>query len=118
MCDIDMCIFSEMSQDMVSIGSDDECSQRSGKSEDEMEDEEDIFNYYNCDTEENTDGDHRKGADPEFFEYDLLKVEDVERLLNESVEALSQAIKVSCSGLVVTSISVNTDLIFINILLD
>jgi len=80
---------------MVSLASDDDSSGHSIKTEDEMEDEEDIFNYYNYDIEEHTDVDHKKCDDPEFFEYELLKVEDVERLLNESVEALSQAIKVS-----------------------
>jgi hypothetical protein len=84
-----------MSQEMVSIASDNESSERSVKSEDEMEDDEDIFNYYNCDTEDQTDVDNKKGDDPEFFEYELLKVEDVERLLNENVEALSQEIKVN-----------------------
>lgn len=84
-----------MSQDMVTVVSDDDSVEHSLKSEEEMEDEEDIFNYYNCDVEEHGDTDNKKCDDPEFFDYELLKVEDVERLLNESVEALSQAIKVS-----------------------
>jgi len=69
-------------------------SEPSPPSDDEMEDE-DINHYYNiCDGEEHY-SDRRKEDDPEYFEYQLLNVEDVERLLNESVEALSQSIKVS-----------------------
>lgn len=34
-----------------------------------------------------------KKSDPEHFEYDCLTVEDVEKLLNESVECLSNIIK-------------------------
>jgi len=83
-----------MSQEMASQPSDDADSERSPRSDDEMEDDEDINHYYNsCDVEEH-DSDRRKEDDPEYFEYQLLNVEDVERLLNESVEALSQSIKV------------------------
>jgi len=84
-----------MSQEMASQPSDDVDSERSPRSDDEMEDDEDINHYYNsCDGEEH-DSDRRKEDDPEYFEYQLLNVEDVERLLNESVEALSQSIKVN-----------------------
>ena len=84
-----------MSQEMASQPSDDADSERSPRSDDEMEDDEDIHHYYNsCDGEEH-DSDRRKEDDPEYFEYQLLNVEDVERLLNESVEALSQSIKVN-----------------------
>jgi len=85
---------SAMSQEMASQPSDDVDSEPSPRSDDEMEDDEDINHYYNaCDGEEH-DHDRRKEDDPEYFEYQLLTVEDVERLLNESVEALSQSIKV------------------------
>ena len=69
-------------------------SEPSPRSDDEMEDDEDIHNYYNSYDGEEHDSDRRKENDPEYFEYQLLNVEDVERLLNESVEALSQSIKV------------------------
>ena len=36
-------------------------------------------------------------VDPEHFDFTLLTLEDVERLLNESVEALSKATNVSTS---------------------
>ena len=36
----------------------------------------------------------KKKDDPEYFEFELLKVEDVDRLLNESVEALCKSMKV------------------------
>jgi len=85
---------SAMSQEMASQPSDDVDSERSPRSDDEMEDDEDINHYYNsCDGEEHY-SDQRKEDDPEYFEYQLLNVEDVERLLNENVEALSQCIKV------------------------
>ena len=62
-----------------------------------MEDEDD---YYNNDDYYNTDGDGEEHMeenkdDPEYFDFELLKVEDVERLLNESVEALCKSINVS-----------------------
>jgi len=91
---------SAMSQEMASQPSDDVDSERSPRSDDEMEDDDDINHYYNsCDGEEH-DHDRRKEDDPEYFEYQLLNVEDVERLLNENVEALSQSIKVNSSGLI------------------
>lgn len=34
-------------------------------------------------------------ADPEYFSYDCLSVEEVERLFNESVETLSNSLQVS-----------------------
>jgi len=83
-----------MSQEMASQPSDDADSELSPRSDDEMEDE-DINHYYNSSDGEEHDSHRHKEDDPEFFEYQLLNVEDVERLLNESVEALSQSIKVS-----------------------
>lgn len=64
-------------------------------SEEDASDEEDIYNYYECDTEDNGTDVDRKEDDPEYFEFELLTVEDVERLLNELVEALCQTINVS-----------------------
>lgn len=59
------------------------------------EDNDDIDDYYNCDAEEGAgDDEARDEVDPEYFSYELLRVEDAERLLNENVEALCQAIKV------------------------
>jgi len=82
-----------MSQEMASQPSEDVDSEPNPRSDDEMDDDEDINHYYNiCDEEH--DSDRRKEDDPEYFEYQLLNVEDVERLLNENVEALSQCIKV------------------------
>ena len=86
-----------MSQEMASQPSDDADSEPSPRSDDEMEDEEDINHYYITGEGDEHDHDRRKEDDPEYFEYQLLTVEDVERLLNESVEALSQSIKVSQS---------------------
>lgn len=85
---------SAMSQEMASQLSDDVASEPSPRSDDEMEDDEDINHYYNSGDGEEHYSDRRKEDDPEYFEYQLLTVEDVERLLNESVEALSQSIKV------------------------
>ena len=77
---------------MVSLGSDDDASEHSVKTDDEMDDE-DIIDYYR-DTDDHAEVEQKKDRDPEYFEYELLKVEDVERLLNENVEALSEQIQV------------------------
>lgn len=62
-------------------------------SDDDMEDEESFRHYYDHDAEE-SDPIPLSGDDVERFEYELLRVEDVERLLNETVEALCKAISV------------------------
>ncbi len=62
-------------------------------SDEDME-EEDIYNYYEPEGDE-SDMEQSKEEDPEFFAYDLLRVEDVERLLNECVEAVCKATTVS-----------------------
>ena len=62
-------------------------------SDDDMEDEESFRHYYDHDAEE-SDPIPLSGDDVERFEYELLRVEDVERLLNETVEALCKAINV------------------------
>ena len=59
-----------------------------------MDEDEDFGTYYDHDGEE-IEMERKKEDDPEYFEYDLLRVEDVERLLNESVEAVCKAINVS-----------------------
>ncbi|KAG8277505.1 E3 ubiquitin-protein ligase arih2 [Homalodisca vitripennis] len=54
------------------------------------------MSYYNgeyCDIEQ---VDMRK-TDPEYFAYDCLSVEEVERLLNESVEVLSNSLQITPS---------------------
>lgn len=51
--------------------------------------------YYNMDDADIDDGDVRD--DPEHFSYDTLRVEEVERLLNESVEALSNKLCITPS---------------------
>jgi ariadne-2 len=51
--------------------------------------------YYN--TEEDNDAEQMDPSrtDPEYFIYECLTVEEVERLLNESVEILSNTLQVS-----------------------
>lgn len=57
----------------------------------------DDYDYYggqdDCDMEII---DHTK-ADPEFFLYNCLKVEEVEKLLNESIELLSNSLQITPS---------------------
>ncbi|XP_074645621.1 putative E3 ubiquitin-protein ligase ariadne-2 isoform X2 [Tubulanus polymorphus] len=65
----------------------------------EASDEEDhnFDDYYN-ESLDDFEGDRSPGRDdPEYFEFELLKIEDVERLLNENVEALCESIKVTPS---------------------
>ena len=74
----------------------DAMSQDSGSEVDDCSDEdmEDQFDYYN-DGGEDAEMDHPENIeDVESFEYKLLNVEEVERLLNESVEKLCTTIKV------------------------
>lgn len=65
----------------------------SSEDEDEMEDEESFRNYYDPDLEMQ-DNVSLSDFDVEAFEFELLRVEEVERLLNESVEAVCKAIQV------------------------
>ncbi|XP_069142389.1 potential E3 ubiquitin-protein ligase ariadne-2-like [Argopecten irradians] len=58
------------------------------------EDDEDFCGYYDNDTDDLDIDRPKKTDDPEYFEYELLKVEDVERLLNEDVEVLCSCLKV------------------------
>lgn len=64
---------------------------------DDDEDEGDIDTYYYEQEGDDTEMEKDKTEDPEYFEFALLAVEDVERLLNESVETLCQSIHVSPS---------------------
>ena len=75
----------------VDMNSDDSDDNMYGSDEDNNYD-----NYYydNADDVEYIDKSHFKD-DPEHFEFELLKVEDVERLLNENVEALCNELSVS-----------------------
>jgi ariadne-2 len=79
-----------MSVDMNTDGSD---------MDDDMyaSDEDNYDNYYddNADDVEFIDKFPLKD-DPEHFEFELLKIEDVERLLNENVEAVCNELNVSC----------------------
>ncbi|XP_059481460.1 potential E3 ubiquitin-protein ligase ariadne-2 isoform X2 [Neocloeon triangulifer] len=68
----------------------------SGQGESDMDySEEEFENYYDeadtCDLEQ---VDVSK-SDPEYFEFECLSVEEVERLLNESVEELSNCLKIT-----------------------
>ncbi|KAL1110561.1 hypothetical protein AAG570_008089 [Ranatra chinensis] len=53
--------------------------------------------YYNMG--DDCDGDQLdyRTSDPEYFSYECLRVEEVERLLNESIEALSDALQITPS---------------------
>ena len=58
------------------------------------DDDDDVYGDYYHHEEVEIEMENKKD-DPEYYEFELLKVEDVDRLLNESVEALSKAINVS-----------------------
>lgn len=75
-----------MSEEMKSQASD---SESEYDSNDEDMDE-DIFNYYDGGADD-TEMERAVEDDPEYYEFLLLKVEDVDLLLNESVEAVCQA---------------------------
>lgn len=67
----------------------------SSGSHSDMDDDEynaDIHDYYEY--TDDTEMENKKEDDPEYFEFELLNVEDVERLLNENVEAVCKAINV------------------------
>ena len=71
----------------------DDMSQESDSDYDADEDMCDDY-YYGDDDDMLDEIPDKTKDDPEYFEFELLKVEDVERLLNESVEALTQTLKV------------------------
>ena len=66
-------------------------SENSDYEDDEMCEEDNYYDETDDFMETETD---KKKEDPEYFEFDLLKVEDVDRLLNESVEALCKSLQV------------------------
>ena len=77
-----------MSEEMKSQGSDASDQELESDYDEDMDDE---YDYYdNCDY----DIEHKEKDDPEYFDYELLPMEGVERLLNECVEALCKEIKV------------------------
>lgn len=79
-----------------------------GDSESDMnysDDEEiSINDYYNISYHNGEDCDiepvDMSKTDPEYFAYECLSVEEVERLLNESVETLSNSLQVCSNNLV------------------
>ena len=77
-----------MSSEMQSQGSDQESDYEQSDPDD------DLLCYYNNDVND-LDIDKPKSDDAEQFDYELLTVEDVERLLNEEVEYLCSAVHVS-----------------------
>ena len=63
----------------------------------DSDDEDNYGNYYD-NTGDDIDLDKAENLDPEYFDFQLLKIEDVERLLNENVEALCTTINVRFLG--------------------
>ena len=61
---------------------------------DPMEDDDDYCGYYDNDTDDLDIDKPKKSDDPEYFDYELLQIEDVERFLNEEVEVLCSSRKV------------------------
>lgn len=53
---------------------------------DDSEDECGYEDYYNCPEDGEIDQEDQRKLDPEYFEYECLTIEDVERLFNESIE--------------------------------
>jgi ariadne-2 len=76
--------------DMKSQNSDDSDYDES----DNMDDDDYYCGYYDNDTDDLDIDKPKKSDDPEYFEFDLLQLEDAERLLNEEVEALCSRLKV------------------------
>jgi len=81
-------------EEMNSQGS--ACSEDLEMEQDYSDDEEDTYGYYDNNGEDQ-EMEHNKKEDPEYFESELLKVEDVERMLNEKVEALCTSIHIQPS---------------------
>lgn len=55
----------------------------------------DDYDYYNC--VDDVDTDDKRLMDPEYFEYECLTEEQVERVLNETVEVLSNNLQITPS---------------------
>ena len=83
-----------MSEEMRSQGDEGSDYGSDYNDDDDMDDDMGDDSYYYDQEGDDTEMEHSKKDDPEYFEYNLLKVEDVERLLNESVEALCKSINV------------------------
>lgn len=67
-----------------------------GEETEDEEEEEGFADYYDIGDDCDLDHDPRK-VDPEAFEFECLTIEDVEKLLNESVEVLCNTLRVSPS---------------------
>ncbi|XP_055374311.1 potential E3 ubiquitin-protein ligase ariadne-2 [Condylostylus longicornis] len=63
----------------------------------EMEYDNDIEDYYNSGEDCDIEQIDPKKTDPEYFEFECLNVEEVEKLLNESVEKLSTILQITPS---------------------
>lgn len=83
--------------DMKSQNSDDSDYDESDNMDED--DEDDYCGYYDNDTDDLDIDKPKKSDDPEYFEFDLLHLEDAERLLNEEVEALCSKLKVNVTYL-------------------
>lgn len=57
----------------------------------------DDYDYYREQDEDDMDTVDRTKADPEYFLYSCLRVEEVEKLLNESIELLSNSLQITPS---------------------
>lgn len=64
---------------------------------DHMEEDDDYCGYYDNDTDDLDIDKPKKSDDPEYFDYELLQIEDVERFLNEEVEVLCSSRKIQPS---------------------
>ncbi|CAH1782579.1 unnamed protein product [Owenia fusiformis] len=81
--------------DMKSQGSDD--SDYNNDTDDNMEDEDIYDGYYDAEIGDDEFEKPTEVKDPEAYDYRLLEVEDVERLLNEKIETLCTSLKLSPS---------------------
>lgn len=72
---------------------------RSDMSDDDLcdSDNEDSY-YYEDDDMVDAAVESQSSTDPEYFDYQVLTITDVERLLNESVAQLQAELKVSLDG--------------------
>lgn len=64
--------------------------------------------YYNYPEDGEMDQQDQRKLDPEYFEFECLTIEDVERFLNESVEMICASLSVSLetfSGIYVVAVS-------------
>lgn len=80
--------------DMKSQNSDESDYEESDNMDD---DEDDYCGYYDNDTDDLDIDKPKKSDDPEYFEFDILQLEDAERLLNEEVEVLCSKLKIDPS---------------------